>query len=46
MHGEAGFDIAWFCQPHKMEHGQHVDLKLLYRLNSVLLLFNKNIQCN
>ena len=28
MHGELAFDIAWCCQPHRMGHKQHPDLKL------------------
>ena len=27
MHGELVFDIAWCCQPHRMGHGQHLNLK-------------------
>ena len=28
MHVEPVFHIAWCCQPHRMEHGKHRDLKM------------------
>ena len=31
MHGELVFDIAcWCCQPHRMAHGQHLNLKWIW----------------
>ena len=30
MHGEPVFSIAWWCQPHRMRHGQHLNLKLIW----------------
>ena len=31
MHGELVFDIAWSCQPHRMGHGQHLNLKWIWK---------------
>ena len=28
MHGEPVFDIAWCCQPDRMGHGQHLNLRM------------------
>ena len=28
MYGELLFNIAWYCQPHRMGHGQHPNLKM------------------
>ena len=30
MHGEPVFDIAWYCKPHRMGHGQHINLKWIW----------------
>ena len=30
MHEEPVFDIAWCCQPHRMAHGQHPNLKWIW----------------
>ena len=30
MHGELLFSIAWCCQPHRMAHGQHLNLNWIW----------------
>ena len=30
MHGEPVFDIAWYCKPHRMGHGPHINLKWIW----------------
>ena len=30
MHGELVLDLAWCCQPHRMAHGQHLNLKWIW----------------
>ena len=30
VHGEPVFDIAWCCQPHRMGHGQHLNLRWIW----------------
>ena len=32
MHRESVFDIAWCCQPHQMELGQHPNLKWIWMM--------------
>ena len=30
MHGELVFNMAWCCQPHRVGHGQHINLKWIW----------------
>ena len=42
MHRKLVLDIAWCCQPHRMGHRQHLNLKMNGWMESVV---NANCQC-